>query len=163
MSYHPLGLRLRRMLGFMDVLVCFAISGSTTWIRPIDLISEGSDGATLLLRLLLKTSRQFWIILSLFTVAITEPSSLRLFIVWRFEPSDSAQFNSLFSAKFWLRIQTNDEISIRLYCHSLGSRLRLLLRLVKVLPGSGFHRHAVRDKRLGWFKYGSDGAILLSP
>ncbi len=52
-------------------------------------------------------------------------------------------------------------ISILLFCHSLGSWLRLLLRLVKVLVGYGLSGHAARHCRLGWFRDGSDGAILL--
>ena len=42
-----------------------------------------------------------------------------------------------------------DEISIYLFCHSLDSRLRLLLRLVKVLLEFGLSGHAVGDRRLG--------------
>ena len=42
-----------------------------------------------------------------------------------------------------------DEISIYLFCHSLGSRLRLLLRLVKVLLEFGLSGHAAGDCRLG--------------
>ena len=55
----------------------------------------------------------------------------------------------------------DDEISINLFCHSLGSRLRLLLRLVKGLLEFGLSGHAARDCRLGWCRDGSDGAILL--
>ena len=55
----------------------------------------------------------------------------------------------------------DDEISIHLFCHSLGSRLRLLLRLVKVLLEYGLSRHAARTCQLGWFRDRSDGAILL--
>ena len=55
----------------------------------------------------------------------------------------------------------DDEISINLFCHSLGSRLRLLLRLVKVLLEFGLSGHAARDCRLGWCRDGLDGAILL--
>ena len=66
-----------------------------------------------------------------------------------------------YSAKFWFRIPMGDEISIHLFCHSLGSRLRLLLRLVKVLLEFGHSGHAAGDCRLGWFRDGSDGAILL--
>ena len=54
-----------------------------------------------------------------------------------------------------------DEVSIHLFCHSLGSRLRLLLRLVKVLLEFGLSGHAAGDCRLGWCRDGSDGAILL--
>ncbi len=54
----------------------------------------------------------------------------------------------------------DDEISIHLFCHSLGSRLRLLLRLVKVLLEYGLTGHAARTCRLGWFRDGSGGAIL---
>ena len=54
----------------------------------------------------------------------------------------------------------DDEISIILFCHYLGSRLRLL-RLVKVLLEFGLSGHAARDYRLGWCRDGSDGAILL--
>ena len=42
-----------------------------------------------------------------------------------------------------------DEISIHLFCHSLGSRLGLLLRLVKVLLDSGSLSLAFRDTLLG--------------
>ncbi len=52
-------------------------------------------------------------------------------------------------------------ISILLFCHSLDSRLRLLLRLIKVLLEFGLSGHSARDCRLGWFRDGSDGAILL--
>ena len=38
-----------------------------------------------------------------------------------------------------------DEISIHLFCHSLGSRLRLLLRLVKVLLEFGHSGHGLAD------------------
>ena len=55
----------------------------------------------------------------------------------------------------------DDAISILLFCHSLDSRLRLLLRLMKVLLEFGLSGHAARDCRLGWFVDGSDGAILL--
>jgi len=55
----------------------------------------------------------------------------------------------------------DDEISIHLFCHSLGSRLGLLLGLVKVLLEYGLSDHAARTCRLGWFSDGSDGAILL--
>ena len=55
----------------------------------------------------------------------------------------------------------DDEISIHMFCHSLGSRLSLLLRLVKALLEYGLSGHAARDCRLGWFRDGSDGAILL--
>ena len=55
----------------------------------------------------------------------------------------------------------DDGISIHLFCHSLGSRLGLVLRLVKALPEYDFSGHAARDCRLGWFRDGSSGAILL--
>jgi hypothetical protein len=56
----------------------------------------------------------------------------------------------------------DDEISILLFCHSLGSWLRLLLGLVNVMLEFGLSGHATRDCRLGWFRDGSDdGAILL--
>ena len=53
------------------------------------------------------------------------------------------------------------EISIHLFCHSLDSWLKLLLRMVKVLLEFSLSVHAARDCRLGWFSDGSDGAILL--
>jgi len=93
------------------------------------------------------------------SVAISAPGSL--FLVSRFENSDSARYISLFSAKFWLRIPMDDEISTQLFCHSLDSWLRLLLRSVKVLLEFGLSGLAARDCRLGWFRDGSDGAILL--
>ena len=43
------------MLGLMDVLLRSGFSGRTTSIWLLGLISDGSDGATLLLRLLLNT------------------------------------------------------------------------------------------------------------
>jgi hypothetical protein len=55
-----------------------------------------------------------------------------------------------FSAKFSLRIPMGDEISIHLFCHSLGSRLRLLLRLVKVLLEFGFLVHAASRGLSAW-------------
>ena len=55
----------------------------------------------------------------------------------------------------------DNEISIHLFCHSLRSRLKLLLRLVNVLLKHGLLGHTARDCRLGWFRYESDGAILL--
>ena len=54
----------------------------------------------------------------------------------------------------------DDEISMPLFCHSLGSRFGLLLGLVKVLLEYGLSDTA-RTCRLGWFRNGSDGAILL--
>ena len=110
MSYHPLGSRLRLMLGLMDVLLRFGFSGRANWIWPLGLISDGSDSAALLLWLLLRTflgetsvSNGF-----IWSVVISAPSSL--FLGARMENSDSAQFNSLFSAKFWLRIPRDNEI-----------------------------------------------------
>ena len=46
-SYHPLGSRLRLMLGLMDVLLRFGFSGRANWIWPLGSISDGSDGAAL--------------------------------------------------------------------------------------------------------------------
>jgi hypothetical protein len=155
MSYHPLGSMLRPTLGLMDVLLRFGFSGLATWIRPLDLISDGSDG-TILLWLLLNTFLGETSVLNGFvwSVAISTPSSL--FLVSGFENSDLARFNSLFSAKFWLRIPIDDEISIHLFCHSLGSRLRLLLRLVKVVLEYGF-----RDTLLGTIRLAGLGMDLM--
>ena len=55
----------------------------------------------------------------------------------------------------------DDGISINLFCHSFGSLLRLLLRLVKVLLEFCLSGHAARDCRHGWCRDESDGAILL--
>ena len=55
----------------------------------------------------------------------------------------------------------DEEISIHLFCHSLGSQLGLLLRLVKVLLEDGLSGHAARDCGLGWIRDGLDDAILL--
>ncbi len=55
----------------------------------------------------------------------------------------------------------DDGISVHLFCHSLDSRLRLVLRLVKVLLEFGLSGHAAGDCRLGWFRDESDGADLL--
>ena len=55
----------------------------------------------------------------------------------------------------------DDEMSLHLFCHSLSSRLGLLLGLVKVLLEYGLSDHAARTCRLGWFSDGSDGAALL--
>ncbi len=56
----------------------------------------------------------------------------------------------------------DDRISIHLFCHfeSLDSRLGLLLRLVKVLFEYGLSGHAAGDCLLGWFRDGSDSAVL---
>ena len=48
-----------------------------------------------------------------------------------------------------------------MFCQSLDSLLRLLLRLMKVVLEYGLLRHAAGDCRLGWFREGSDGAGLL--
>ena len=42
----------------------------------------------------------------------------------------------------------DDEMSIHMLCHSLGSRLGLGLRLVKVLLEYGHSGHAAKDCRL---------------
>jgi hypothetical protein len=55
----------------------------------------------------------------------------------------------------------DDEISMHSFCLSLNSRLRLLLTLVKVLLEFGLSGHAARNCRLGWFRKGSDGPVLL--
>jgi hypothetical protein len=55
----------------------------------------------------------------------------------------------------------DDEISIHLFCYSIDSLLRLWLRLVKVVLEFGLSGHAAEDGRLGWFKDGSDGVLLL--
>jgi hypothetical protein len=55
----------------------------------------------------------------------------------------------------------DNEMSIYLFCLSLDSRLGLLLRLMKILVEYGLSGHAARDYRLGWFRDGSDGAVLL--
>ena len=96
MSYHPLGSMLRLMLILMDVLLRFGFSGRTTCIWPLGLISDGSDGATLLLWLLLKTFLGETSVSHGFvrSVAISAPGSQ--FLVPRLENSDSAQFSSLF-------------------------------------------------------------------
>jgi hypothetical protein len=43
----------------------------------------------------------------------------------------------------------------------MDSRLRLLLRLMKVVLEYGLSENAAADCRLGWFRDGSDGAVLL--
>ncbi len=55
----------------------------------------------------------------------------------------------------------DDEISIHLFCYSMNSRLRLLLRLVKIVLEFGLSGHAAEDYRLGGFRDGPDGAGLL--
>jgi hypothetical protein len=55
-----------------------------------------------------------------------------------------------------LRIPIDDEISINLFCHSLGSQLRLLLRLVKVVLEYGF-----RDTLLGTIRLAGLGMDLM--
>jgi hypothetical protein len=55
MSYDPLGSGLRLMLRSMKVFLCFGFSGRATLFWPLGLISDGYDGATLHLLLLLKT------------------------------------------------------------------------------------------------------------
>jgi hypothetical protein len=54
----------------------------------------------------------------------------------------------------------DDAVSILLFCHSLDSRLRLLLRLMKVMLKFGFLGHAAKNCLLVWFRDGSDGVIL---
>ena len=49
------GFNVETDVGIMDLLLRFGFSGRTTRIWPLGLISDGSDGATLLLWLLLKT------------------------------------------------------------------------------------------------------------
>jgi hypothetical protein len=44
----------------------------------------------------------------------------------------------------------------------MDSRLRLLLRLVKVVLEFGLSEHAADDCRLGWFRDRSDDAVLLT-
>jgi hypothetical protein len=55
----------------------------------------------------------------------------------------------------------DNEVSILVFFHSLGSMLRLLLRLVNVLLEYGLSGHTDKNCRLCWFRDGSDGAILL--
>ena len=55
----------------------------------------------------------------------------------------------------------DDEISIRLFCRSFDSQWRLLLRLMKSFLEYRLSGHAAGDCRLGWFRDGSDGAVLL--
>ncbi len=57
----------------------------------------------------------------------------------------------------------HDAISIHLLCHSLGSLLRVLLKLVKFCLSMAFQDTLLsnRDCRLGWLRNGSDGAFLL--
>jgi hypothetical protein len=137
-SYRPLGSRMRLMLGLMDVLLRFGISGRTTGIWPLGLISNGSDVATLLLWLLLKTFLGETSVLNRFDLSITTSALRSPFLVSRFDSSDSAQSNSLFSAMFWSRILMYDDISILLFCHSSGSWLRLLLGLVTFCSSLAF-------------------------
>ncbi len=93
-SYHLLGSMLGLM--YMDAVLCFGFSGLTNWILPLGLIIDESDGATLLLWLLLINFLGDTSVLNGFvwSVAISVPSSL--FLVPRFEKWDSAQFISLF-------------------------------------------------------------------
>ena len=95
----------------------------------------------------------------LFDLSLCQTSSQ--FLVSRFENSDSVQFNSFFSAQFRLMIPTDDWTSVPLFCHSFCSWLRPILRLMKVLLVFGLSGHAAWNCRLGWFRDGSDGAILL--
>ncbi len=112
---------------------------------------DGSDGATL--RLLL------WLLLKNF---LGETSLLNGLFDLLQDQQQAAYFsfrvleiqirrNSIhsFSAKFWLRIPIGDEVSIHLFCHSLGTRLRRLLRLVRVPHEFGLSGHAAGDCRLG--------------
>ena len=72
---------------------------------------------------------------------------------------DAIQF--MFSAKFWLWIPTDDWTLFLLFCHSFGSRLRLMLRLMKDVFWFCVSVHAAWDCRLRWLRDGSDGAIRL--
>jgi hypothetical protein len=104
----------------------FRFSRHVTWIWPLGLINDGSDGATLLLWLLLKNFFQRNVSVEyvcLICCNINTKKPISHFAVWK---SDSARFNSLFSAKFWLMIRMDNGTSIHLFFHSLTSHLRLL-------------------------------------
>jgi hypothetical protein len=55
----------------------------------------------------------------------------------------------------------DNDRSIHLFCHSMHSQLRLLLRLVKVVLEFGLLGHAAEDCRFGWSRDGPDGAVFL--
>jgi hypothetical protein len=57
----------------------------------------------------------------------------------------------------------DNEISIQVFCLCLDSRLGLLpvLKTMKILLKYGLSGHAAGDYLLGWFRVGSDGAVLL--
>ncbi len=147
-------------------LLRFGFSGRTTWIWPLGLITDGSDGATLLSVLLLKTFLGETSVFNdiVWSVARSKPSSYFLVPSWKFRFS-AIQF-IIFPAKFWLRIPMGDEISIYLFCLSLGSWLRLLTACCwgwwKFCSSMAFRDTllgTVGQCRLGWLRDGSVGAI----
>ena len=73
------------------------------------------------------------------------------------KPFRFGAFQFIFSAKFGLRIPTEDLTLILLFWF----KVELTLRLMKVVLGFGLSGHAAWDCLLGWFRDGSDGAILL--
>ncbi len=81
----------------MKAFLRFGFLGHATSFWLLGLISDGSDGAALLLWLLLKTFLGQTSVLNVFvwSIAISAPSSP--FLVSCIESSNSVQFNSLFS------------------------------------------------------------------
>ncbi len=128
MSYHLLGSMLGLM--YMDAVLCFGFSGYTTWIWPLGLIVDESDGATLLLWLLLKNFLGDTSVLNGFVWSVARSAPNSLFLVPRFENWDSAQFLSLFFQRsfdwvFKWAMRYNF-IKDHLFCHSLCSRSRIV-------------------------------------
>ena len=98
-----------------------------------------------------------WFCLICCNISITQPISR--FAFWKFR---FGAFRFIIYSEVLIE-DSNGRWDIHLFCHSLGSQLGLVLRLVKVLLEYGLSGHAARDCRLGpgWFRDGSDGAILL--
>ncbi len=150
------------MLELMDVLLRlpFGSSRRTTWIWQLCLIRDGSDG-NLLLRLLVKTFLGETSVLNGFvwSVVISAPSSLSL--VSRLENSDSARINSLFSAKWDWGFQWTMRYQficyVILWVHGWGCCWCCWKICSSMSFGTSWHEAA----RFGWFRDGSNGAILL--
>ncbi len=148
----------------MHVLLHFDFSGRITWIWPLGLISDGSDGATVHLWLLLKIFLGETSVLNGFVwcVAISAPGSLHLgshFEKFRFGAIQFIIFSEVLiedSNERW------DIISFVLlfYGFTVEAVDEVGESRAWVCP-FGIRGYAVKDCRLGWFRDGSDGDVLL--
>ncbi len=133
MSCCALRSRLRLMLGFMNVFAPFWHLGTHYWNLAAWLdqwwiwccyfssVVASEDFS-------LRNFSAEWFCLIFYHISTKQPIFCFAFWNLRF-----GAIHQLFSAKFWSRIPMDDEILILVFCHSSGSRLRLLLGLVNVL------------------------------